>query len=136
MVESRVKSVNGYLASQDDWEDEFLDGGRNFDKIVDDSVFDQIGTSFDYKMNIDPNMKDAVRDSLSEFRDVRQHGGSHYQSMVVEPVDLAYLNDLDFCQTTIVKYVMRHKSKNGPEDIKKAIDICKKILEIEYGEEY
>lgn len=58
-----------------------------------------------------------------------QIGGTHYQEMKIEPFDYAFANDLDFFQGTIVKYISRHKTKNGIEDLKKARHTLNRYIE-------
>ena len=57
-----------------------------------------------------------------------QTGGSHYQ-LPIQPVDYIVKNNLGYREGSVVKYVTRHKSKNGREDILKAIDFLNMILE-------
>lgn len=59
-------------------------------------------------------------------------GGNHYQQPV-QPWDYIYSNHLGFDEGNIVKYISRHKEKNGAEDIEKAISYCKHILRTQYG---
>ena len=61
-----------------------------------------------------------------------QHGGTHYKSKGVQPVEYAHANDLSFFQGNVVKYVTRYKDKKGVEDVKKAIHYLQMILEFEY----
>lgn len=49
-----------------------------------------------------------------------QVGGSHYKDLAMQPVELIAKLNLDYFIGNIVKYVTRHRSKNGIEDIKKA----------------
>ena len=63
-----------------------------------------------------------------------QAGGSHYKNLAIQPVEYIQANGLDYLQGNIVKYITRHKTKNGAEDIKKAIHYCQLILELEYAE--
>lgn len=63
----------------------------------------------------------------------QQVGGSHYSSMKIQPVEYIMANNIDFASGSVIKYVSRHKSKNGAEDIKKAIHFCKLILSLDYG---
>lgn len=62
-----------------------------------------------------------------------QTGGSHYKSCAIQPVDYIFDNELGYLEGNVVKYVTRHKSKNGAEDIMKCIDYCNMILEKVYG---
>jgi hypothetical protein len=64
----------------------------------------------------------------------KQTGGSHYQ-LAIQPIEYIYKNSLDYCEGNVVKYITRHGSKNGAEDIRKAIHYCELLLELEYGEE-
>ena len=49
-----------------------------------------------------------------------QVGGKHYQ-LTIQPVEYINKNKLNFNQGNIIKYITRHKEKNGVEDIKKVI---------------
>lgn len=64
-----------------------------------------------------------------------QHGGNHYKTLGIQPVEYCAANNLDFFQGSVVKYVTRHKNKNGAEDIRKAIHNLEFILKFQYGEE-
>lgn len=69
-----------------------------------------------------------------ESREQKQIGGTHYEEMKIQPIDYIIANNLPFCESNVVKYISRHASKNGAEDIRKAIHYCKMILKYEYGE--
>ena len=62
-----------------------------------------------------------------------QVGGSHYKDCVIQPIDYIVKNKLDFLEGNVVKYITRHKEKDGPEDIKKVIPYAQLILELTYG---
>jgi hypothetical protein len=64
----------------------------------------------------------------------KQVGGSHYADMTIQPIEFITANGLDFLQGNIIKYVCRHKNKNGADDIKKAMHYCELLLQMEYGE--
>lgn len=74
---------------------------------------------------------DLKQDSVLDI----QHGGSHYKDKKIQPIEYITANNLDFCQGNIVKYVTRHKDKNGAEDVRKIIHYAQFILKFEYGEE-
>ena len=61
-----------------------------------------------------------------------QIGGRHYQEMVIQPAEYAVKNDVGFLEGTVIKYVSRHKNKNGEEDIDKAIHCLQLIKELQY----
>lgn len=63
----------------------------------------------------------------------KQIGGDHYD-LAVQPIDYIMGNGLGYCEGNVVKYITRHTSKNGAEDIRKAIHYCEFILEQVYGE--
>jgi hypothetical protein len=39
---------------------------------------------------------------------------------------------MPYCESSVVRYVTRHREKNGREDIEKAIHCLQLLLEIEY----
>ena len=65
---------------------------------------------------------------------VRQVGGNHYIDFEIMPIEYISKNKLDFLEGNIIKYISRHKKKNGAEDIRKVIHYAELILELEYGE--
>jgi len=66
--------------------------------------------------------------SLSE-----QIGGSHYKGCSIQPVAFIHANSIPFLEGCVIKRCVRHRNKNGAEDIRKAIHELKLILELEYG---
>lgn len=64
----------------------------------------------------------------------QQVGGDHYAKLAIQPVDFIMANELDFLAANVVKYVVRHKAKNGAQDVRKAIHYCQMILQMQYGE--
>jgi len=65
----------------------------------------------------------------------KQIGGNHYKDCAIQPVDYIVKNNLDFLEGNVVKYITRHKTKNGIEDIRKVIHYAELILEKKYGKE-
>ena len=63
-----------------------------------------------------------------------QVGGGHYVDMPIQPVDYIVKNEIPFREACVIKYVTRHRKKNGVEDIKKAIHFLRMIQE-EYERE-
>lgn len=63
-----------------------------------------------------------------------QTGGGHYDEMAIQPIDFIHANKLTYEEGNVVKYVVRHRRKNGAEDIQKAIDYLTLILELDYGQ--
>lgn len=58
----------------------------------------------------------------------------HYESAIT-PVEYIAANSLNFFEGNAIKYLHRHRKKNGAEDIRKAIHYCQMILKYEYNEE-
>lgn len=50
----------------------------------------------------------------------QQIGGTHYVNMGMQPFHFAMVNGWDAGAFSILKYISRHRSKNGVEDLKKA----------------
>ena len=61
-----------------------------------------------------------------------QVGGDHYKKFKIQPTEFITKNNLDFIQGNIVKYAVRHKDKNGVEDLKKVIHYAQLALELQY----
>ena len=61
-----------------------------------------------------------------------QVGGDHYKKLAIQPAEYCQRNQLNFCESCVVKYVTRHREKNGKEDIQKAIHFLNLLIEFEY----
>ena len=72
--------------------------------------------------------------SVTSALDV-QTGGDHYKDMKIQPVEFIHANGLPFIEGAIIKYVCRHKAKNGRQDLEKARHFIDMLLELEYPEE-
>lgn len=64
-----------------------------------------------------------------------QVGGSHYKDYKIQPLQFIMENELDFIQANVIKYICRHKTKNGVEDLKKVIHYAQLAIELQYGKE-
>ena len=58
----------------------------------------------------------------------KQVGGSHYQ-LEIQPIDFIVKNNIPFREANVIKYITRHREKNGKQDIEKAIHYLEMILE-------
>ena len=65
----------------------------------------------------------------------RQEGGEHYD-MPIQPTEFIFKNNIPFIEGNVIKYLCRHRSKNGAEDILKAIHYLELILEYDYNESH
>ena len=83
-------------------------------------------------------MSDGMSDEMWEIKDesalAKQVSGDHYKNMVIQPVEFIVHNEIGFLEGNVIKYVARHKHKNGADDIRKAMHYCELILSLQYGE--
>ena len=57
----------------------------------------------------------------------------YYRNFNIEVIDAITDWQLNYMEGNVVKYVVRHRTKNGKEDILKAIWYLNQMLEVEYG---
>jgi hypothetical protein len=57
----------------------------------------------------------------------------HYKKLEIEPTDYIHANGLGFIEGNVIKYVTRYKDKGGKQDLEKAIDYLRTLIEKEYG---
>ncbi len=85
-------------------------------------------------------MSDGMSDAMWEVNehielsalDV-QVGGDHYKQFIIQPVEFIVHNNIGFLEGNVIKYIARHKHKNGADDIRKAMHYCELILDLQYG---
>lgn len=109
----------------------------------------------DRKLNEDPAIEQAL-DSLTGYEPAvspqptteqrvtaarfdtaateRQVGGDPYKSLKIQPIEYIDANNLPYLEGNVVKYVTRHASKNGVQDIDKAIHYLELIKQMRYSE--
>ena len=63
----------------------------------------------------------------------KQVGGSHYKKMKIQPSKFVIENELLFPEGSVIKYICRHRFKNGKEDLLKAIHFIEMIIERDYS---
>jgi len=63
-----------------------------------------------------------------------QVSGQHYKNYIIQPVEFIVKNDLAFLEANVIKYVCRHRQKNGIEDLNKAIHYLELAKELYYGD--
>jgi hypothetical protein len=61
-----------------------------------------------------------------------QVGGNHYKQFDIQPIEFITKNNIGFCEGNAIKYLCRHKDKNGLEDLKKAKHYIDLLIELEY----
>jgi len=62
----------------------------------------------------------------------KQIGGSYYKNHLIQPIEFMVKNQIPFLEGSVIKYVLRHREKNGIQDIDKAIHYLELLKEIEY----
>lgn len=63
-----------------------------------------------------------------------QVGGGHYKAFAIQPFEFITKNNIPYAEANVIKYVCRHRQKNGRQDIEKAIHYLQLLLEAEYPE--
>lgn len=61
-----------------------------------------------------------------------QVGGSHYKGMKIQHVEFVHANNIPYIEANAIKYICRHRQKNGRQDIEKAIHYLQILLDLEY----
>lgn len=63
-----------------------------------------------------------------------QVGGNHFRDMSIQPITFIQQNKIGFEEGCVIKYVCRHREKNGKEDLKKAIHYLELLIAYEYDD--
>ena len=66
---------------------------------------------------------------------MKQVGGDQYERCSVQPWEIINGNGLDYWEGTVLKYLLRHRHKNGKEDLLKLQHFLSYMIE-HYGELY
>lgn len=71
------------------------------------------------RLTIDKELTDMVKLGALD----KQVGGDHYKNYVIQPIEFSMKNDLNACQHSAIKYIVRKKGNRAKrlEDIDKAI---------------
>ena len=62
----------------------------------------------------------------------KQVGGDHYKQYAIQPAQFALANGLDYAQSNAIKYIVRHKDKNGVQDLDKSIHYIELLKQYYY----
>lgn len=63
-----------------------------------------------------------------------QIGGKHYKDLKIQPIEYIHANGLDYFEGNVVKYISRHRYKNGKKDLEKAKHYIDLLIELEYSQ--
>jgi hypothetical protein len=75
--------------------------------------------------------EDVVQQVITVTPNDVQVGGSHYKTQDIQPWDAIRSWNLCFFAGNAVKYIARHKSKGGVEDLRKARHYLDKLIELQ-----
>lgn len=64
-----------------------------------------------------------------------QVGGSHYKDFPIQHAEFCQKNKLTWCESAAIKYLCRHKKKDGIKDLRKAKHFIEMLAEMEYPDE-
>ncbi len=64
-----------------------------------------------------------------------QVGNNHCRDMKIQPVEFIHTNIITYLEGHIIKYVCRHRTKNGIDDLLKAKNYIELLIELEYQKE-
>ena len=80
------------------------------------------------------NLRNLMSDDTPEAEDpmLKQVGGSHYMYMKIQPADFINKNKLLFAEGNAIKYICRHSTKGGIQDIDKAIHYLEMVKKRDY----
>lgn len=83
------------------------------------------------KVSPDPELTRVAIDNEKALG--TQVGGDHYKNMPIQVVEFCQRNELNYCESNVVKYVCRHRSKNKLQDLLKAKHYIDLLIELEYN---
>ena len=72
-----------------------------------------------------------LTEEISSALDV-QIDGDHYKKLAIQPIEYCMKNNLNFIQSSIVKYATRYKDKGGRVDLEKIKHLVDLLIEFEY----
>lgn len=61
-----------------------------------------------------------------------QVGGSHYKRMEIDVFEFAERNGLTFMEASAIKYICRHRFKDGLRDLRKAMHTINRLIQYYY----
>lgn len=63
----------------------------------------------------------------------KQEGGQHYKSFAIQPIEFIHANGIPYMEANVIKYVCRHRDKNGVQDLRKAIHYLELLIDLQYA---
>ena len=62
----------------------------------------------------------------------KQEGGGHYKGFTIQPIEFIHVNAIPYIEGNVIKYICRHRQKNGLEDLLKAKHYIDLLIQLEY----
>ncbi len=62
----------------------------------------------------------------------KQEGGGHYKEFTIQPIEFIHVNGIPYIEGNVIKYICRHRMKNGIEDLLKAKHYIDLLIHLEY----
>jgi hypothetical protein len=91
-------------------------------------------TTPEYALDVDGGQRTMDVSEDNSALDVQQGEGDHYKRWSIQPITFIHENSLGFARGNIIKYIMRHDTKNGREDLEKAKHYIDLLIELEYDQ--
>jgi hypothetical protein len=94
----------------------------------------------DWKIAAPEWLKDCeYREAVEKHEDIcessplqTQVGGSHYKDMKIQPAEYNHANGIGHLAGDAIAYISRYKSKNGRQDLEKAVHSIQLLIQLEY----
>lgn len=81
-------------------------------------------------MSKSTELGDMIKNALE-----KQEGGDHYKKYKIQPTEYCQSNKIPWCESNVIKYVTRHRDKNGIEDLRKAKHYIELLAQLDYPDE-
>ena len=62
----------------------------------------------------------------------KQEGGGHYKGFTIQPIEFIHTNGIPYIEGNVIKYICRHRQKNGLEDLLKAKHYIDLLIQLDY----
>ncbi len=81
---------------------------------------------------LEEDWEDQIANCRADKPTQMQVGGSHYTDMKIQPFEFIHANGIGFAEGCAIKYLCRHRNKNGRQDLEKAKHFIDLLIAAEY----
>lgn len=93
----------------------------------------EVGNGYDYWKSLHDRWLEYLQSDSEEIIEKEPIKPSHYHKNKDHDVySFVHHNQLGMLEGNVIKYVARHKKKNGKEDLLKAIETLNRLIELNY----